>query len=924
MSFLHPELLLLLLPALWVWWRARDPRALTQLVRLLVLVLAALALAGPYLSRPVAGRDLVVVVDRSRSMRPDATQTAMELVRLAEDERRAGDRVGVVAVGARVAVERLPAGQGRFTGFEKEVLPDGSDLGGALESALSLIEERRSGGILLISDGEGNGADPLPAARRAFARGVRIDTLTLNLSGRGDLSVERLDLPETAAVGEPFQFSTWVRSDRRVESEFSLERAGRILSSGRRVFEAGLNRLVFRDAVEHAGVADYRVRLGGGEGDRRPENNVGLGALRVEGARAVLVLNDDGAEDTLVRALRSAGIPAVVSAPEAAPLDRLGLAAFRAVVLENVAAERVARGMVALRDMVTESGGGLLMSGGRASFGIGGYHLSGIDRILPVSMEMRQESRKQGIAVVVALDRSGSMSVGVAGGGTKMDLANLGASAVIELLSQIDSVGVVAVDSAAHVIQELTPVVDAQAMVGRVRRIRSEGGGIFVRTALAKAGELLDRAEQQTRHVILFADAADSEEQEGVPELLERFERAGITVSVIALGTPGDQDAAFLEEVAHRGRGEVYFTSDPTELPRLFAQDTMVVARSTFVTEPTAARVLPDLFGLGELAAEAFPQIAGYNLSWLRPGAVCGVVATDEYRTPLFAFSYQGIGRTAAFAGQIGGEHGGEVVAWEGFAPFFVTAVRWLLGQEEPRELFATVRREGMQAVISVEADPEVEGAPVGGLEARMLAPGGGVDELVLERVAEHRWEGRWPLVQEGIALGTVRLADGRFLSLPPIALPYSPEFERSPDPHRGERTMREIAELSGGEPLAVAGGLFRGERQSRAWRPVSRELALAALLLLLLEIAGRRLLLWELLRVAPAVRRVRAAARRVSVRRVAPVTADAPAPRGEPIVPEDREPDVGGETSAPPSSGRSMADALRRARRSADRKLGR
>ena len=60
-------------------------------------------------------------------------------------------------------------------------------------------------------------------------------------------------------------------------------------------------------------------------------------------------------------------------------------------------------------------------------------------------------------------------------------LANDGAAAAIELLSPIDSVGVIAVDSAPHTIQELTRVGDGNKaeIQSTVRRIRSMGGGIF-------------------------------------------------------------------------------------------------------------------------------------------------------------------------------------------------------------------------------------------------------------------------------------------------------------------------------------------------------------------------------------------------------------------------------------------------------------
>ena len=128
-----------------------------------------------------------------------------------------------------------------------------------------------------------------------------------------------------------------------------------------------------------------------------------------------------------------------------------------------------------------------MLTGGGASFGVGGYFLSALDPILPVSMEMRQEHRKLGIAMAIVMDRSGSMSVPVAGGQTKMDLANLGAAAAIELLSPMDSVGVIAVDSEPHVIQGLTRVEDRGDLISTVRRVESMGGGIYVYSDLEAA-----------------------------------------------------------------------------------------------------------------------------------------------------------------------------------------------------------------------------------------------------------------------------------------------------------------------------------------------------------------------------------------------------------------------------------------------------
>jgi hypothetical protein len=222
----------------------------------------------------------------------------------------------------------------------------------------------------------------------------------------------------------------------------------------------------------------------------------------------------------------------------------------------------------------------------------------------------------------------------------------------------------------------------------------------------------------------------------------------------------------------------------------------------------------------------------------------------DESGAPAFAFAQRGLGRVAAFTGEIGGSFGREVVAWPRFSGFFVTVLRWLAGHDAPEDLFATTRREGRDAVISLEVDPDSKSPPdTQQLLARMTDPEGQVRELALERVGENRFEARLALERDGVTLGTLQVGAGRFVPLPPIALPYSPEFERTLDPAAPARLIQRIASESGGVAIASASELWRGPRDSMQWRLAVREFVLAALLLALLEIATRRLELFAFVR---------------------------------------------------------------------------
>jgi Mg-chelatase subunit ChlD len=817
-----------------------------------MLVLLALVIAVPV--APIGGRgvDVVIVADLSRSMPADSRGRATEIVKLLEQARGKGDRVGIVTFGREARIERLPEEFGEAGTFVQEVDADGSDLGGAIGLAASLIPRGRPGRIIVLSDGEANGLPVAAAAQEAAARGLPIDFRAATRGEAADIAVESLDVPGMVDEREPFQFTASVRTDRTVDSDAVLFRDGVEIARTKRTFQPGATPLTFRDVVDRPGVARYRLELAAA-GDRVPENNRGESAVRVEAPASILLVNASGGPDNFSRALAAGKLRVTTVRPPDLPRDLAGLLAYRAVILENVPAGQAGpQALGALTHFATDLGGGLLVTGGEGSFGVGGYFKSALDEYLPVSMEVKNEHRKLSLAMAVALDRSGSMAVPTADGRTKMDLANLGTCAAIQTLGPFDEVGVIAVDSAPHVVSPLTSAEDKDGICDQVRRIQSMGGGIYTYTALVEAAKMVQESNKGTRHIVLFADAADAEEPGDYQRLLTTLAPLGITVSVIGLGGEGDSDAAFLKDIASRGQGRIYFTSSAEELPRLFAQEAITVARSSFVTDPTAARALPDMVLLGELPSSAFPSVDGYNLTYLRPGATMGVVTTDEYRAPVLAFWHRGLGRIASLTAEVDGEYSRRLNAWPAFQDFAVGLGRWILGGEPPSTMQASIQREGAQGIVRVELDP---GRTRGGADdvraatATIVPPdaraGGASDRLNLNWVDEDTLEARFPVQKAGLYLGAVQVG-GHVLPLAPLSLPYSPEFEPRPDPQEGRRTLREMARVTGGIERTAWDGVFDPSGlRSRQVRDLVIPLTLALLLLHLVEVAGRRLLLF-------------------------------------------------------------------------------
>ncbi len=633
---LHPIWLFLAIPLLLSLWLWRMPSRLLLELRCLTLLLLLLALCGAVLRLPSRAGTIVVVADRSQSMPPGSATVQKEVIDLLQKAMGPDDRLAVVSFGRTVAVEQPPT-SGQFAGFVHEIGDDASNLADGLEAALTLIPRDAPGKVLVLSDGRWSGRDPAVLAARAAARNLAIDYRSMQRSTANDLAIARVEAPAAVAPGESFLLSAWVHAPTPQTISFELRRGDQRLSAGEERLVTGLNRLTFRDRAGDPGTLSYTLTVLGSGDDPVPENNRARLLVGVQGPRPILHVTE-AKSSGLARLLQAGRLPIEAKLPEACHWSLEELSKYSAVLIENVPAEKIGgAGMDNLAVWVRETGSGLMLTGGRNSYGTGGYFKSPLDPLLPVSMELRNEHRKLAVAMVVALDRSGSMSMPVGGGRAKMDLANEGAAQVLELLGPMDEFGVVAVDSAPHLIAPLEPVKNKETVKRDILSIRSQGGGIFIYLALESAAEMLVKAKAGTRHILLFADANDSEEPGRYEELVEKCRKAGITVSVIGLGTPKDKDAELLRDIAKRGNGRIFFTDKAEELPRLFAQDTFVVARNTFLDERTP---IESTAGLPLLTGRPFDlkqSIDGYNLCYLREGATLATRTLDDYRAPVVA-----------------------------------------------------------------------------------------------------------------------------------------------------------------------------------------------------------------------------------------------------------------------------------------------
>ncbi len=491
------------------------------------------------------------------------------------------------------------------------------------------------------------------------------------------------------------------------------------------------------------------------------------------------------------------------------------------------------------------------MVGGDNSFGVGGYYRTPVEQMLPVRMEHDDRQDTPTVALLVTLDRSGSMSAPVQGQ-TKISLADQGAALALGVLQPKDQFGLTAVDTKVNLVVPLGRVTSRQAVEQKILSITASGGGIYIYTALADAFQRLRDVNAKIKHVILFSDAADAEEKfagemaDGAKsggnaiDLVGQMLQSKITTSVVALGFERDKDVNFLRLLAERGNGRFYLTNDALNLPQIFTTETMKVAQSSLVEEPFLAKAVSRSPILAGLDWARSPLLLGYNSTKLKPTA--DLVLATEIGEPLLATWRYGLGQAAAFTSDAKARWAGSWMDWPGYGKFWTQLVRALMRPGDAANFQARLIEGDGTITLEMEA-----ARPDGGfrndltIAATATAPDGTSISRTAKAIAPGRYTAEFPApLTDGTTL--FALSAPGFLERPFVVgytRPYPREFLKT---GTDEAALRSLARIGHGKFDPQPEEIFaRPAEKIPQWLDLTNPLLAAALLLLPLDIYLRR-----------------------------------------------------------------------------------
>ena len=685
-------------------------------VRLLLLGALVGALAGLQIVLPVDRLAVVYVVDMSDSVGTAGREAALAYLRSSLAVRKDGDVAGIVAFGGDALVERLPADLSDLDRIASTPVRDATDIGAALRLASALFPDDAQKRIVLLSDGNDTTGSGQTEASLAAARGIQVETVLTGLNGADEVVVERVTAPSTARLGEDVQLQVDITSTVAQPANVRLFVNGDLVKTLATDLAKGPNRVTFDFTARDAGFLRFRVVVDAAR-DTFNQNDRADASTIVKGPPKILVVQGNADVATaLVAALRTEQQNVDTVIPEAMPSDLASLTDYDSVVMVDVPKLRLPdKAMAALQVYVRDLGRGLVVIGGPETYGAGGFADTPLEATLPVDMGVRDKQKQPDVALVVVIDKSGSMAAchcntfgsGIGGGAgiagvKKVDIGKEAILRAASALSAQDQLGVVAFDSAAHWVVKTEPLGGIADLQGAIAGIDANGQtNIF--SGLDQAVQSLEKTTATRRHIILLTDGWSRSGQ--YDQILAQMKADGITLSTVGAGGGANP---FLEQLATKGGGRYYAAANPSQIPDIFLKETQQVSGEQIVEEPffpvrtSTSPILRNLEG-------GLPQLLGYNGTTAKSAAQTVLVTARD--DPLLAQWQYGLGRSVAWTSDATGKWAKSWIGWPGFAKFFSQLVGWTFPGEESGGIEASFADRGGRTYLRVES-VNTDGSP--------------------------------------------------------------------------------------------------------------------------------------------------------------------------------------------------------------------
>lgn len=778
-------------------------------LRSIVIAGLALALSRPTWITETSKVSTIVLVDVSDSVSDKQLAAAKQYVD--DIQKKQGDgNLQVITFAEKPEVVR--ASDGKLLDAIKRH-PNGgagTDTQAAMQLAYGLYPQGYVPRMVIVSDGNQTLGDVAVEAYRAKELGVKVSWKTFDADPTPEVRVVGVTVPDDIKVGQPYDVTAEVWSTEKQTVTLSLQQDefpnGREPSKQVELRE-GKNLVKFTSEAKKAGYTTYKLVLAQAQHDTEKQNNQAVMTAPVKGRPSILyveggVLREPGSAGYLKKALEHENIDVEVRGPSGIPSNPKELEKYDLVLVSDVPAHLMGAGqMAALDTYVKGMGGGLIMSGGEDSFGSGGYERTMIENMMPVRFDSEKIKEQPDIALVLVMDRSGSMQ------GAKLEAAKESARVTTEVLSPNDYIAVVAFDSDAMVLVHPQRAGNRNRISQEIGRLAS-GGGTNIYPGLKEAAEILGSINAKVKHVILMTDGEAP--TDGLAELVQTMQQSRITVSCV--GVQG-ADRNMLQMISEAGNGRLYMVEDIGALPRIFMKETQEAQKSQLVEDLVHVRVAKKVEAIEGTNVESAPALHGYVTT--KPKPTSETILISDLGEPILARWRYGAGTSVAWTSDVKNRWAVDWIRWGGYPKFWAQVVRSSMRRKvyDSYELSAKVADGRAQVIVdAIDSGDKFVNEMDTTLEVVDPANNKTIQTLPMAQTAAGRYTADFKIQKYGsYLLKAVHKRNGQTVaeSLGAVALSYPLEYLRTTP---NTEPMKHAAQVSGGHDNATAQQLWDPE----------------------------------------------------------------------------------------------------------------
>lgn len=740
----------------------------------------------------------------------ESTKDAQEKIEkfLAQVNGAKGDKdwMGMVCFGQNASVENVPA---------KDVMPkgkvssyidgSGTDLQTALSVAANAIPKHTRKRMVLLSDGYQTEGDALAQARILKAQGIKVDIVPLERPEREEVQLSQLSLARYIHTNTEYDITVTVDATVDTSVRVKLYKGNDMIADEEVEVTAGENKIVFADKTETGGSVLYRAEVISAK-DTIRKNNKAYAYTYITDVPKILLVEKDGSGEQWETLLENAQVNVTKVSAEGMPtgMDYLGL--YDGIILANVSIKDMPKGIAdKLKNYVKDLGGGLLVCGGENSYALGEYQSTPLEEILPVDMKLRSEGEEPSLGMVLVIDRSGSMMEGQYGI-SKLELAKEAAIRSLDSFKPQDELGVIAFDDQPQWAVEMKQVGQGRQAIEQGIGMIQAGGGTSILPALQEAHRVLSGSNTKQKHILLLTDG--QAEQSGYSQLIGYMKQSGITLSTVAVGSGAD--TKLLEQLAKEGKGRYYFTNEFTDLPEIFAKETLLAGKDYIKNRtfyPTVEEDSPILDGISEVA-----RLDGYIGTSAKARA--DVLLKSDIEEPILATWQFGLGRSAAWTSDMEGKWTAKWLSSREGSTIARNTLSWVMKKQADTAIETKAEREegGCRLTISMPYDKKIDA-----LEAVIFSAEGEKQQVALAMESPGVYSALLEEAEEGAYIVNLQMKqkDGTTQwKQTGFHLPFPKEYDiRFYD--KGEDLLLKIAQTTGGQVLEKGEDVFLQEAEA-------------------------------------------------------------------------------------------------------------